>query len=63
MAKNAFDKYRPVCYYKTHNKIFFYSLECASCKVTNLSNCTARKSAKFGGRENPGNTYTPVAVI
>jgi len=28
-------------------KYFFYSLECASCKVRNLSNCTARKSAKF----------------
>ncbi len=33
-------------------------MECASCKVRNLSNCTARKSAKFAGRRNPGNTYT-----
>ncbi len=41
------ERYRPVCYYKTRNKIFFYSLECAICKVRNLSNCTARKSAKI----------------
>jgi hypothetical protein len=43
-------------------KYSFIRLECASCKVRNLSNCTARKSAKFAGRKNPGNTYTPVAV-
>jgi hypothetical protein len=52
--------YRPVCYYKTRNKIS-YSLECASRIVRNLSNRT-RKSAKLPGEENLGNTYRSVAV-
>jgi hypothetical protein len=62
VLKTQMALFRPVCYYKTRNKISFYSLECASRIVRNLSNRTAQKSAKFAGRENPGNTYKSVAV-
>ena len=43
-------------------KYSFIRLECASCKVRNLSNCTARKSAKFAGRRKSGKYSRSVAV-